>query len=134
MIVERTDRAGGDRSGDAPHPRADVMVLLTAERGPGGRAIELGEMVSASAVQASNVLRDMRELLTNALGGRMRRYETLLDQTMARAMARFRSALAERGYDGAVAVRFATTKIVDGAAELIVYGTGFRFDDDVVDD
>lgn len=110
-----------------------AVALLSVESPLGGlvrgRPIELGEMVSASSVQASNIVRDVREMVTNALGGRMRRYEALLDLTMERVLERYRAKLAEQGYDGAVGVRFAHPTVADGGAELIVYGTGFRYAD-----
>lgn len=105
--------------------------LLTVECPPGGRIdgreIALGDLVSVSAAQASNILRDVREMVTNALGGRLSRYEALIELTKQRALERFREALAAEGYDGALGVRFAHPHVVDGGAELIVYGTGFRF-------
>lgn len=103
------------------------MLLITLERGPEGRRIETGAMVTATAVEASNLLRDVRELITNALGGRMRRYEKLLERVLATGEERFRERLAAEGYDGALGVRLANPKIVDGGAELVIYGTGFRF-------
>lgn len=108
---------------------ADVsnVKLISLETPPTGRDVEIGELVTVSVVQASNVVRDVRELIINIFGGRMRRYESLLDSTMERAVARFRARLSELGYDGALGVRFVSPKIVDGGAELIIYGTGFKY-------
>ena len=106
---------------------ASDMVLISLETPPPGRRIELGELVTAPAVQASNIVRDARELLVNIFGGRMARYEELLQATVQRGLERFREELAARGYDGALGVRFSHPKLVDGGAEIIVYGTGFRF-------
>ena len=112
----------------APPVRRPLGVrLLTIETPPADLDIEIGEMVSVSAVHASNLIRDVREMITNALGGRMRRYERLLDAAMTDALARFRAELTAKGYDGAIGVRFAHPMIVQGAAELVVYGTGFRY-------
>ena len=105
---------------------ADV-VLISLETPPPGRRIELGELVTAPAVEASNIIRDARELLINIFGGRMTKYEDLLEATLARGLDRFREEVAARNYDGALGVRFSHPKIVDGGAEIIVYGTGFRF-------
>lgn len=104
-------------------------MLISLETPPPGRDIELGELVTAPSVQASNIVRDAHELLINIFGGRMRRYEGLLESTLERGLRRFREELAARGYDGALGVRFSHPKIVDGGAEIIVYGTGFRFVD-----
>lgn len=119
---------------EAPRDPSDIILITleTPSAAWGGdwdddRPIEIGEMVAVSAVQASNLLKDVRELITNAFGGRMRRYERLLDHTMRMALARFRSELAAQGYDGAIGVRFAHPTVVQGGVELVVYGTGFRF-------
>jgi uncharacterized protein YbjQ (UPF0145 family) len=61
------------------------MRLLTSES-PGDEPIELGELVYGCAVAGANILRDMREAITNTLGGNMIRYEALLDKTIARAL------------------------------------------------
>lgn len=104
---------------------ADV-ALITLETPPDGLEIELGEVVTVVSVQASNLVKDVRELITNALGGRMRRYERLLELTLETAMARYRRKLRSMGYDGALGVRIAHPTLVQGGAEIIVYGTGFR--------
>ena len=114
------------RSAEAP---AKKIVLLSLETPPPGRPIEIGELVTTASVQASNIIRDAHELLINIFGGRMRRYEGLLESTLERGIGRFREELVAQGYDGALGVRFSHPKIVDGGAEIIVYGTGFRYID-----
>ena len=104
-----------------------AVVLISLETPPPGRSVEIGALVTAQAVQASNILRDAHELLINIFGGRMKRYESLLEATVELGLSRFREQLVARGYDGALGVRFSHPKIVDGGAEIIVYGTGFRF-------
>ncbi|MEO1293894.1 MAG: heavy metal-binding domain-containing protein [Pseudomonadota bacterium] len=105
----------------------EAMVVLTVDQVPPGWTIEIGQMVAVSAVEASNIVKDVRELVTNAFGGRMRRYEQLLAKTVDSAMDKFRAELALRGYDGALGVRLQSPTLVHGGAELIIYGTGFRF-------
>jgi uncharacterized protein YbjQ (UPF0145 family) len=111
----------------AQKEKIDDILLISIEYMPDGRPIELGELVTVAVVQAGNIVRDFREMITNLLGGRMKRYENLLDATVERGKARFREKLAAEGYDGAVGVRFASPKIVDGGAELIIFGTGFKY-------
>lgn len=123
-------RTRGDDTPEMSPERAAALgriKLISIERPPEGRRVEIGDMVAVSAVEASNIVRDVREMVTNALGGRMRRYERLIEATMARAELRFRAELEAHGYDGAVGVRYTHPKIVDGGAELIVFGTGFRY-------
>ena len=61
------------------------MQLYTVES-LSGRRIKEGELVYASTVLAANLLRDAREAITNAIGGKMRRYERLLDRVTAQAL------------------------------------------------
>ena len=61
------------------------MQLYTVES-LSGRRIKEGELIYASTVLAANLLRDAREAITNALGGKMRRYERLLDRVTAEAI------------------------------------------------
>ena len=114
-----------------PPEHPEEMILLSVENPPASwsdaQELELGELVIASAVCASNLFRDIRELLTNLFGGKMSRYEALLSETTERALERLRERLAAEGYHGALGVRFAHPSVVSGGAELIVYGTGFCF-------
>ena len=110
-------------------PDPSSVVLISLETPPPDRPIELGQLVTAQAVQASNIIRDAHELLTNIFGGRMKKYEGLLEATVELGLTRFRERLVALNYHGALGVRFSHPKIVDGGAEIIVYGTGFRFVD-----
>jgi uncharacterized protein YbjQ (UPF0145 family) len=102
------------------------MRLVTAETIP-DRAIEQGEMVYACAVSGANILRDMREAVVNTLGGHMIRYEALLDRTIARALDVLASRASEQGYDGVLGIRISHPTITSGAIEVVVAGTGFRY-------
>ncbi len=90
------------------------------------RPVRTGSLVHASAVSGANILRDMREAITNTIGGRMVRYEALLDETIERALAALAERARERGYDGLLAVRISHPTITDGAVEVVVCGTGFN--------
>ena len=85
-----------------------------------------GELIYACAVSGANVLRDMREAITNTLGGEMVRYEALLDKTIARALANLSERAREKGYDGVLAVRISHPVITNGAVEVVVAGTGYH--------
>jgi uncharacterized protein YbjQ (UPF0145 family) len=92
----------------------------------GDEPIERGDLVYACAVSGANILRDMREAITNTLGGNMIRYEALLDQTIARALDALKERARTAGYDGVLAIRISHPTITDGAIEVVVAGTGFR--------
>jgi uncharacterized protein YbjQ (UPF0145 family) len=101
------------------------MQLLTSETVD--RPIERGAVVYAVAVSGANILRDMREAIINTIGGRMTKYESLLDQTIARALQTLAERARALGYDGVLGVRIAHPTITSGAIAVTVMGTGFRF-------
>ncbi|MEL6297348.1 MAG: heavy metal-binding domain-containing protein [Pseudomonadota bacterium] len=98
--------------------------LVTTETIP-GEQIRLGALVTACAVTGANVLRDVREAITNTVGGNMTRYERVLDDTLQRALDTLQEKARAAGYDGVVGVRVSHPVITDGAIEVVVTGTGY---------
>jgi uncharacterized protein YbjQ (UPF0145 family) len=102
------------------------MRLVTTDR-IDDREIVTGAVVYAVAVSGANIVRDMREAIINTIGGRMTRYEDLVDMTIARALEALKARAAEQGYDGVLAVRLSHPMITNGAVEVVATGTGFRY-------
>lgn len=102
------------------------MVLYTADR-LSDRKVKEGELIWVSVVNAANILRDIREMITNTFGGKMRRYERLMDATLERALTDLEAKAKAKGYDGCLAVRISHPRLADGACEIFVYGTAFNF-------
>jgi uncharacterized protein YbjQ (UPF0145 family) len=100
------------------------MRLLTSETLE--EPVERGEMVYAVAVSGANILRDIREAVVNTIGGRMTKYEALLDQTIARALDELAARARAKGYDGVLGIRVLHPAITNGAIAVTVTGTGFR--------
>jgi uncharacterized protein YbjQ (UPF0145 family) len=101
------------------------MHLVTSETVD--RPIKRGEIVYAVAISGANILRDMREAVVNTLGGHMTRYEALLDKTIARALDGLSERAREKGYDGVLGIRVTHPYITNGAIEVVVTGTGFKY-------
>jgi uncharacterized protein YbjQ (UPF0145 family) len=101
-------------------------VLYTTETLP-GKSIREGEILFFSAIAGANVLRDMREAITNVVGGAMRRYEYLTEKTIQRALDGLAAKAKEKGYDGVAGVRLEHQHIVAGSISVTVYGTAFHF-------
>jgi uncharacterized protein YbjQ (UPF0145 family) len=102
------------------------MELYTVESLT-GRRIKEGRLIYANAVLAANLLRDVREAFTNAIGGKMRRYEGVLDRVTGDALDLLKDKAASEGYDGVIAVRISSPYMIQGSAAITVYGTGFNF-------
>jgi len=92
-----------------------------------GRRIKEGELVYANAVLAANLLRDVREAIQNAIGGKLRRYEGVLDRVTAQAIEALKEKANAAGYDGIVGFRISSPYMIAGSASITVYGTGFNF-------
>lgn len=106
--------------------RDNVMALYTTDRLE-NRKIKEGELLYVSAVNAANILRDVREMITNTFGGKMQRYERLMNATLERALSELETKAKDKGYDGCLGVRISHPRIADGACELFVYGTAFNY-------
>lgn len=102
------------------------MALYTADKLT-DRKVREGELIYVATVNAANIIRDVREIITNTFGGRMRRYERLMDVTLERALAELEAKAREKGYDGCLGVRISHPRLADGACEIFVYGTAFHF-------
>lgn len=89
--------------------------------------IEIGEILVAGAVIAVNFVKDFKETVRNIIGGTMSHYEDLVEKATERAIGKLIKKAKEKGYDGIVGFRIVHPNLVDGGAEVIVYGNGFRF-------
>lgn len=89
--------------------------------------IEIGEILISAAVGAMDVVRDFREGITNAIGGRMTLYENLIETTTARALEQLQIKARNKGYDGVLGLKITNQTMVAGAAQIVVYGNGFKY-------
>ncbi len=102
------------------------MTLHTIESFSEKKITE-GELISVTAVEAANIVKDIRERITNTFGGQMKQYEKLIDTAIDRALKRLDEKAKEKGYDGVVGVRLSHPSLVDGGVEVVAYGTGFNY-------
>lgn len=101
-------------------------MLITLDYHP-NREIEIGELLTAVAVSAANVVNDIRENIRNLVGGRMSHYEKLVDTAVTTALQDLEHKAKARGYDGVIGVKISHPSLVEGGVEVVVYGNGFRY-------
>lgn len=102
-------------------------LLLTTDNLPDGSPpSEYGSTIFVSHIQASNVVRDIKENIRNMVGGRMQHYEGLINNTTEMALEKMRVRLQNEGWHGALSVRISHPNVVDGGCEILVYGTPFK--------
>lgn len=99
------------------------MLLTTIETVPGRTIVEHYGLVSGSTVRAKHFGRDLMAGLKNIVGGELKGYTELLQESRAEALARMVQQAEQLGANAIVNVRFATSSVAQGASELYVYGT-----------
>ena len=100
------------------------MILLTnIESIPGKRIVEHYGVVNGSSVRAKNVGRDIAASFKNLVGGELKGYTELLSEAREEATERMREQARALGANAVVNVRYSTSSVAAGAAELYIYGT-----------
>lgn len=100
-----------------------IMQLSNLETVPGHQIIKQLDVVYGSTVRSKHVGRDLMAGLKNIVGGELRGYTELLEESRQEAMQRMIAKAEALGANAIVAIRFSTSNIAQGASELFVYGT-----------
>jgi uncharacterized protein YbjQ (UPF0145 family) len=99
------------------------MLLSTLEIVPGKRVTKHLGLVQGSTVRAKHVGKDLFASLKNIVGGELKAYTELLQESREEAVERMVKQAQSIGANAVLNVRFATSSITQGAAELFAYGT-----------
>jgi len=99
------------------------MLVVNTETIPGYRVVALRGLVQGNTVRAKHLGRDIAAGLKNLVGGELRGYTELLTESRREAMQRMIAQAQQLGANAVVNVRFSTSAVTQGAAELYVYGT-----------
>lgn len=102
------------------------MVLSNTETIPGRTIVEFYGVVTGSTVRAKHIGRDLMAGLKNVVGGELKGYTQLLQDSRTEATERMVSQAESIGANAVVNVRYATSSVAQGAAELFAYGTAVR--------
>jgi len=102
------------------------MILTTVETVPGKSIVEHFGLVSGSTIRAKHIGRDFMAGLKNIVGGELKGYTELLKESRNQAIERMKEQARELGANAIVNVRFSTSSVAQGAAELYAYGTAVR--------
>lgn len=99
------------------------MIITNIEIIPGRRVIRHLGMVTGSTVRAKHAGKDIMAGFKNIFGGELTAYTELMQEAREEAMQRMVAQAKAIGANAVINVRFATSSITAGAAELFVYGT-----------
>jgi len=99
------------------------MIVVNTEALPGYRITSVKGIVQGNTVRAKHVGRDIGAALKNIVGGELKGYTELLTEARREALERMLSQADELGADAVLNVRFSTSAVTQGAAEIYAYGT-----------
>ena len=106
------------------------MMIATTDAIPGREISRTIGLVRGNTIRARHVGRDIMAVMRNIVGGEVSEYTKLMAEAREQALDRM-SAEAERlGADAVVGLRFTTSFVTSGAAELLAYGTAVVLDGD----
>ena len=102
------------------------VTLSNTETIPGKEIVEFYGVVTGNTVRAKHIGKDILAGLKNIVGGELKAYTELLQDSRLEATERMVKQAESMGANAVVNVRFATSSIAQGASELFAYGTAVR--------
>ncbi|MFJ7372601.1 YbjQ family protein [Lysinibacillus capsici] len=103
------------------------MLLATSDIVAGKDIMETLGLVKGNSVQSRNIGRDMIAGLRNIVGGEMKEYAEMLVRSREIATEAMVEEAKQLGADAVVGIRYATSSVMDGTSEVLVYGTAVKF-------
>jgi uncharacterized protein YbjQ (UPF0145 family) len=105
------------------------MILTNTETVPGKRLVEHYGLVQGSTIRAKNIGRDFMAGMKNLVGGELKGYTELLQESRDEAVRRMIAQAEELGANAVINLRFSTSSVAAGAAEILCYGTAVKMED-----
>lgn len=102
------------------------MLKLTINYVP-GKEIQALEMVKGNVVQSKNIGKDIMAGFKTIAGGEIKSYTEMLAEARQIATVRMEKEAESLGADAVISMRFASSSVMDGTAEIIAYGTAVKF-------
>lgn len=103
-----------------------VLPMYNTESIP-GQEFRLIGLVKGSMIQTKHLGRDISNLLKSLVGGELRGYSEMLNEARAIATKRMMQEASDLNADAVVNIRYTTSTVMQGAAEILVYGTAVKF-------
>lgn len=108
------------------------MIVTTCENVAGKKIVRTLGLVRGNTVRARHLGRDIGAMFRNIVGGEVNEYTKLLAEAREQSIDRMIEEARQMGANAVVQVRFSTSEMMQGAAELLVYGTAVLVEDEPV--
>ena len=102
------------------------MILVNTDY-ISGKELETLSLVKGSTIQSKNIGKDIAQSFKTLVGGELKAYNEMMNEARALATKRMVAEAEELGADAVINIRYASSAIMQGAAEVIAYGTAVKF-------
>ena len=102
------------------------MIIASADEIAGRKIVETLGLVRGNTIRARHIGKDILAGLRNIAGGEIQEYTKMMAESREQSLDRMVEEAEKLGADAIVSVRFTTTSMMQGAAELLVYGTAVK--------
>ncbi len=104
------------------------MIVVTTEHVPGQQETASLGLVRGSSIRARHLGKDIMATFRNMAGGEVHEYSKLLGESREQAVDRMIEEAEALGADAIIGVRFQTSMVMQGAAEMLCYGTAVKLE------
>ncbi|MDQ1275262.1 MAG: hypothetical protein QG610_835 [Euryarchaeota archaeon] len=105
------------------------MIIATTDTIAGKEITQTLGMARGSTIQAKHIGKDIMSGLRSIVGGELTEYSEMLEEAREKAINRMVEDARKMGADAVVNVRFMTSMVMAGAAEMLAYGTAVKIKD-----
>ena len=102
------------------------MLIVTTDT-INGKELEALGLVKGSTIQTVNAFKDIGAGFKTLIGGELKKYNEMMDKARSIATDRMVAEAEQLGADAIVCVRYATSAIMQSAAEVMAYGTAVKY-------
>jgi uncharacterized protein YbjQ (UPF0145 family) len=106
------------------------MIVVSDDKIAGMRVVRTLGLVRGNTIRARHVGKDLMAVLRNMVGGEISEYTKMMAEAREQALDRMVEEAEELGADAVISTRFATSMLMQGAAELLAYGTAVVMQDE----
>ena len=105
------------------------MIIVTTDTIPGQNITATVGLVRGNTIRARHLGKDIFAVFKNIVGGEISEYTKLMGESREQDLDRLRDEAVRVGADAVVGLRFTTSMITQGAAEILAYGTAVKLAD-----
>lgn len=99
------------------------MIICTSDHIAHMKTVKTLGLVKGNTIRARHIGRDIAAMLRNIVGGEVRDYTKLIAEAREQALDRMVDDAKAKGANAIIMMRFSTSEVMQGAAELLAYGT-----------